>query len=468
MTGKRSGNQGIKPARPEGIESVEALFLREEGKVDDCFQERYQDLGSDSIDSRVFTSRHYCSQEYKLMWSKVWQMACREEELPRVGSHYVYEIGRHSFLIIRGEDDTLRAFYNSCLHRGRKLKTSQGCSKEIRCPFHAYTWRLDGELKHIPAQWDFCHIKEEQMTLPQIRLATWQGFVFINMDPDCAPLEEYLGEITEHFERWRLDECSKVVHVRKRIPCNWKVAMEAFMEAYHSQATHPQILSFSADANSQYDILGDHVSRAIHPMGVQSEFLPKNSVSQQQILDTLTRGSGRVVSEHEHQLEEGQAARDVMARMSRDNFSKEDGHNYERATNAEMLDAIVYNVFPNFSPWGGYVPNIVYRWLPDGEDPDSCYMDVMVLKRNNKDAERVPPVPLHSLEEDEKWSDAEELGALGPIFDQDMGNMPFVQSGMHAAKEKKIELANFQEVRIRHTHKVLDMYMQGWQEQDDS
>ncbi|MFT5705152.1 MAG: phenylpropionate dioxygenase-like ring-hydroxylating dioxygenase large terminal subunit [Shewanella sp.] len=452
-------------ARASNTQSVQELFQQEKSPPPALFNDQYQYLGSESISTEVFTSKKYAQKEYEMMWSKVWQMACREDELQGEGSHHLYEIGHHSFIIVRGEDMQLRAFYNSCLHRGRKLKTHSGCSKELRCPFHGFTWRLDGELKNIPFDWDFCHLADKEMSLPQVKVDTWAGFIFINMDDNCKPLTDYLGQMTDHFTRWRLEECSKVVHVKKRINCNWKIALEAFMEAYHSIATHPQIMTFSGDANSQYDILGEHSNRAIHPMGVQSAYLPEDSISQQQILDTLTTGSGRVTNDEKILVPQNGNAREIIAQISRDNFSIENGHDYSNAADTEMLDALVYNVFPNFAPWGGYAPNIVYRWLPDGNDPDSCFMEAMVLKRGIKGEAHSIPCPVHLLRDDEKWSDAEELGALGPIFDQDMGNMPVVQQGMRAAKNKKIELANFQEIRLRHIHTILNRYMQGWDDE---
>jgi phenylpropionate dioxygenase-like ring-hydroxylating dioxygenase large terminal subunit len=449
-------------ARCQTEKSVKELLDQESRTAPDILADTYKYLGSEPINSEVFTSKKFLQKEYELMWSKVWQMVCREEDIPEIGSHFVYSIGLKSFFIVRGEDNQFRAFYNSCLHRGRKLKTQNGSSNQIKCPFHGFTWRLDGELNNIPFDWDFCHLENKDMSLPQVKVETWQGFLFINMDDNSPSLREYLGEADNHFERWNLQNCSKVVHVKKRIDCNWKVAMEAFMEAYHSIATHPQIMTFSSDANSQYDIVSENASRAIHSMGVQSGYLPPDSVSEQQILDTLVSGSGRIINDQKILVPEGGNAREILAEISRENYAIEDGHDYSHATDLEMLDALVYNVFPNFSPWGGYVPNVIYRWLPDGDNPDSCFMDVMILKRVKKDTPKPAGCPTHLLRENEKWSDAAELGALGPIFDQDMGNMPVVQEGMHAAKLKQINLANYQEVRIRHTHTVLDKYMKGW------
>ena len=95
-----------------------------------------------------------------------------------------------------------------------------------------------------------------------------------------------------------------------------------------------------------------------------------------------------------------------------------------------MLDSILYNLFPNFSVWGGAKPTRVYRWRPNGRDVDSAIMEVYQLNRVPKDQPRPRPAAMRLLSEDESWTDAEELGGLGVIADQDMGNLPYVQEGL--------------------------------------
>jgi hypothetical protein len=117
-------------------------------------------------------------------------------------------------------------------------------------------------------------------------------------------------------------------------------------------------------------------------------------------------------------------------------------------------------VFPNFAPWGGFMPNIVYRWRP-GTTPDSCLMEVRILARVKK-GEPIPrSVPMHFLTADEKWTAAAEIGILGDVFEQDMANLPFVQEGLHASKNGLVNFANYQEIRIRQFHQTLDKYLSG-------
>ena len=105
-----------------------------------------------------YTSRAFHDLEVERLWRRAWQMACREEELPEVGDHAVYEIAEDSLLVVRTAPGEIRAFHNACLHRGRLLRECDGRADELRCPFHGWTWNLDGTLKRIPARWDFPHV----------------------------------------------------------------------------------------------------------------------------------------------------------------------------------------------------------------------------------------------------------------------------------------------------------------------
>lgn len=144
-----------------------------------------------------------------------------------------------------------------------------------------------------------------------------------------------------------------------------------------------------------------------------------------------------------------------MRDASKDMF----GGDYSAVSESELLDAFVYNVFPNFAPWGGFMPNIVYRWRP-WPDQDHCLMEVRVIARVPEGKPHPRGVPFHLLTDTENWSDAPELGALGAVVDQDMANMELTHDGLKASKNQRVELGDYQEVRIRHFHQTLDKYLQ--------
>ncbi len=98
------------------------------------------------LDPRHYTSREYHDQEVAHVWSRTWQLACREEDIPNVGDHLLYDVADLSLIVVRSSESEIKAFFNSCLHRGRRLVTEPGCKSNFRCPYHAWTWNLDGKV----------------------------------------------------------------------------------------------------------------------------------------------------------------------------------------------------------------------------------------------------------------------------------------------------------------------------------
>ena len=421
--------------------------------------EHGEHLGSEPLAATRYTSQAFFDREVDKLWPHVWQMVCREEDIPDVGDVCVYDIVDKSFLVTRVADDEIRAYYNVCLHRGRKLRTESGHTDDFRCPFHGFTWNLDGGIRSVPCRWDFEHLDDEQLRLPEAQVDTWGGFVFLNMDPEAPALHDYLEVLPQHFERWDLANCYKAAHVAKVIRCNWKVAMEAFMESYHVIATHPQILPVIADANSQYDILGRHINRNLTAFAAPSPHLGDSVSREEVVTDMLTLWGKPGAAKRLLAEADDTEPRHLLGALNRDAFQKTYGGDYSGVTDAETLDALVYNVFPNFSPWAGYAPNIVYRWRPNGRAVDECIMEVMILKRVPEDSDKPRGVPIHWLGDDEPWSSAVELPILGPVIDQDMSNMPYVQEGLLASANNEVQLGNYQEIRIRHFHQTLDEYL---------
>jgi len=432
-------------------------FLREES---------YRYLGSDPIPTERYTSSDFMRLEFEKMWSNVWQFAAREEDMPEPGDFVVYDNAGRSYLVMRQEDGSVRAFHNVCLHRGRKLQIESGWTAQLQCPFHGFTWNNDGSLKTIPCQWDFPHLKSaKNMDLPEAEVGRWGGYIFVRDNPGGPSLEEYLAPLPEHFKRWRHEQCTTAIWVAKVVPANWKVTMEAFMEAWHTVVTHPQLLPFTGDANAAYNIWGDNVNVNLVPFATMSPHIQPSEKPEQWIVDEFIKYNGRSGDNYEAggdpfavTVPEGVTARRALAESLRENYTRNSGHDHGDATDAELLDALVYNVFPNFAPWGGFMPNIVYRWRP-GPNPDTCLMEVRILTRVPPDQPIPRGAPMHYLREDQKWTDAPELGVLGEVFEQDMGNLPYVQEGLKMSKNGEVQLADYQEIRIRQFHQTLMKYI---------
>ncbi|MCF8710459.1 aromatic ring-hydroxylating oxygenase subunit alpha, partial [Rhizorhapis sp. SPR117] len=351
------------------------------------------DIGTEPVRVDRYYDRDFFEKEVEHVWMRTWQMACREEEIPHSGDMIIYEIVSRSLLITRQPDGSIRAFHNSCLHRGRKLATHSGCKNEFRCPYHGITWNIDGSFASNPIDWDFPQWQGKQNALPEAKTGTWGGFVFINLDDNAPPLEDILFPINEHFERYELENCYTAVHVQKLVRANWKTTAEAFMESHHSLTTHPQILPYLADVNSQYDLPSAHVSRHFSAQMVSSP-LANREYDQAEIVEAMLgvgwSSSGAGVGS-EVELPDGVTARAFMADFSRRAFSAEDGYDYSDKADAEILDALLYNLFPNMSFWAGFMPNLTYRWRPYGVDPEKSIMDIYLLKRVPKNGPRPEP-----------------------------------------------------------------------------
>ena len=418
-------------------------------------------LGSENLSADRYLSREFHELEVEHVWKRTWQAVCRDTEISEAGDTFVYDITRFSIIVTRTEAGTLKAYKNACLHRGRQLIDKNGNYENFRCPYHAFTWKLDGSFKGAPCKWDFPHIEDDKFGLPEVQVDTWGGWVFINMDRNAKPLHEYLGILPEHFERWKPENAYKMIHVEKVIPCNWKVGWEAFIESYHAIATHPQILPYTDDADSQYDVWEPHISRTITALGVPSYHM-KNLVDQD-VVDNMLGVSPMVARPTEAEVPAGMTAREYIGKLNSEEFSP----NHDRelasfATNSERMDSILYSIFPNLAPWAGFHPNITYRFRPNGDDHETALMEIMVICQLATGAERPKDVPVRRLGANELFSEAPELGvSLGTIFDQDLFNMPMIQKGMHTLESGELVLGNYQEVRIRHFHQTIDKYISG-------
>ncbi|MDW8415295.1 MAG: Rieske (2Fe-2S) protein [Thermaurantiacus sp.] len=190
-------------ARCPGL-SADDILARDDPPVPQRLRrDSWEDLGTAPIAAHRYTSREFFLAEKERMWPRVWQFAARDEEFPEPGDLVVYENLGKTVLLVRQPDRTVKAFWNVCLHRGRKLRTAAGHATHLQCPFHGFTWHLDGRLKHIPCRWDFAHLDDDAMALPQVRCDHWAGYWFVNWDGQAPPLHEYLAPLPELFAPWQ-------------------------------------------------------------------------------------------------------------------------------------------------------------------------------------------------------------------------------------------------------------------------
>jgi nitrite reductase/ring-hydroxylating ferredoxin subunit len=442
---------------------VQEVFNREAGTQpvpSVLLSESPEFLGLEDVSVDRYISREWHDREVQKMWRKVWQMACREEDIPNVGDTLVYDIADDSILLVRTASGRIKGYYNACLHRGTQLSEGPANVNCLRCPFHGWTWSLEGALDVVTCEWDFPQVDRDSFRLPEVLVGTWDGWVFINMDLEAGPLDDYLGVLPEHFKSFPLGERYKRLHVMAKVPCNWKIAMEAFVEAYHVTVVHPQLFLTIGDCNSQYDIYGENVSRMLSLMGVPSPNLGEFD-DEQAVVDSYI-GDLMMVDPSIAKVTDGRTSRDVISDVLRAGLSQMYNVDMTGKSNPELLDVIEYGLFPNFIPWGGDGFPLVYRYRPNGNDPDSSILDVMMMAPV-PEGPRPPAAKPQWLTGDgttaPDWREVPEAGAaLCAILNQDMANLPRIQRGLKTSR-KGVTLGAYQEVRIRHFAQTLQKYL---------
>ena len=153
----------------------------------------------DLLEKGLVPAEHYVSRafhdlEKELLWPRAWQMACREEEIPKVGDFYTYDILDDSITVIRSSADTISAYHNVCPHRGRRLTDGCGRTQRLHCRYHGWRWNLAGQnIEVVDRDGWGDGLRDEDIALKAVKTQIWGGWVYINMDPDSPPLEEWLA-----------------------------------------------------------------------------------------------------------------------------------------------------------------------------------------------------------------------------------------------------------------------------------
>ncbi|MEY2431543.1 MAG: hypothetical protein QOC92_1268 [Acidimicrobiaceae bacterium] len=424
-------------------------------------------IGTDGLVPRErYISRAFLDLEMERLWPRVWQIACREEEVAGVGNYVEYTIGDESVLVVRTGDGRIVAHHNACLHRGTRLATESGtfADEGIRCRYHAWRYGLDGTLLEIVDEHEFEGLPSN-LCLTSVRTECWGGFVFVNLDPDAAPLLDYLHPLPDLLRAYHLDTMRFRGYQSTVLPANWKVVVDAFNEAYHVQGTHPQILPWTDDVSIAYEQLGIHAHYGRLPEA-RRELRPSPRLNLQpdeydegEILAGLVAGLGRLFLKEEMAIVDELRAepsgphRNLLAEFQqrrRDLLSAR-GLDVSGLSLDQMTSADDIFVFPNLV--GPIYPGsaIVFRIRPNGLDPDSSIKDTWTLEWPRTDQpERKWERRFYPDWRDKDW---------GEITNQDYANMLEVQTGMKSRGFKGSRLNPRQESNVLHMHRVIDRYL---------
>jgi phenylpropionate dioxygenase-like ring-hydroxylating dioxygenase large terminal subunit len=399
------------------------------------------------IPVEAYISPEYARREQTHLWRKVWQVAGRCEDLPGPGSFLTYDILEDSIIVVRDDDNQLRAYFNACPHRGRKLidipegeRYVRGRRSQFVCGFHGWRFDFAGNNTFMAEAQDWQgKVDSACAGLTPVQVDTWGGWIWINMDPEAGSLRDYLEPAASLLDPFALDKMRCRWRKWGVFDCNWKVALEAFNETYHVATTHPEFNQFGGfrgwskaqgrhsnigyeapkdmDKNQQAKLrVGEGADPRVATAAMQRYTWDKANTN---TTETLVAVAERLVDE----LPEGTPATEVLQywlKTAREEDAARGVHWAEVDADTVGKSGTAWQLFPNFQIGHSVNNMLCYNARPYQGDPDRCIFEAAVYQlypegqEPETEWEYCPPT-------EEAWC---------YVLSQDFSNMRAVQQGM--------------------------------------
>lgn len=417
---------------------------------------------AEKIPAKRYYDTAFFELEREKLWPHVWQMACRLEEIKEIGDYVEYRNLDKSVIVVRTKSG-VKAFHNACRHRGVQLATGSGnCkTKGFICPFHGWRWNMEGVNTFVYGKKVFSEevLDQAEIDLVPCRVELWGGCAFINFDNEAPALLECLGPVADRLTGRHVEELKMEWWYGTVLPTNWKLAMEAFMEGYHTMRTHPQlnIIPNSSPYGNDLD-----------PSAVASA--PQTQTPRQYVditikfVETLSEGMAGMI--HPSEVEIARSLRDIDLP---DDVQEAAGAFYGRlmheitaqgrakglnipdlvALAGKPFNAVEF-MFPHYFllPFFGAMSS--YRIRPLTEE--TCLFEIWSLAILPEDEAR-EPVQMVMLPHDSP--------DFPPIPRQDYDNLPLQQLGLHAGGFDYLRLSQQYEGMISNHERLIDGYLAG-------
>jgi phenylpropionate dioxygenase-like ring-hydroxylating dioxygenase large terminal subunit len=418
---------------------------------------------------RIPAARYHDEEFFKLeaehLWPRVWQMACRLEEIPELGDWVEYQILKYSVIIVNTRNG-IKAFHNACRHRGVRLANGHGnCKSEgFICPFHGWRWNMEGANTFVYGRkvFDEANLEAAELNLVPCRIEFWGGCAFINFDDDAAPLLDTIKPAADCLNPRNIEKLKSEWWLSTVLPTNWKIAMEGFMEGYHVMKTHPQLYGTPVGENNVYGFdAGGSAVRA--------------SLNGQEMIDVavhhmelLSAGMGGMVHANDiaiaHDLlregmelpENAGAALGTFFRHWNEEVTVRG-----RARGVPMPDLndlaknnpapVLQFVFPHYFLLPMFGNMAAYRIRP--LSPETCLFELWSLVLYPEGEKRPRPVAPTPVPHDSQ--DFPEVPR------QDYSNLPKQQLGLHAKGFEYMRLSKNVEGLISNYNRVIDGFLEG-------
>lgn len=358
--------------------------------------------GLSEVPGGRYSEQRFYDLEKEAMWLQTWVCAGLESSVGAAGDYQTFDKLGVPIVIVRGQDNKVRAFYNTCRHRGARLtKEDKGCTRLLRCQYHSWAFDLTGKLLVVPDERDFSGLDKSTRGLFELRCETWNGLLFVTENKEAPAVAESLGQITQDFGTIDIQSLRVIQHSTMHLKCNWKAGVDAFLESYHVKTIHK-----------------DTVSQMLNVDGT--------------VMTLLENGHSRM----------------VMPRKNSDR-NPEQNVNFNAHSNAPDIEkmhptfaanSFVYHVFPNMIipiEKSGFP---ILRFWPLGKD--ECEMELIFLGPDWGEGER-PPI----------WDYFMQV--FNKIMEEDVSCLASIQDSLNSDAFTGMIL-NYQERRIYWFHEQLD------------
>jgi len=211
--------------------------------------------GARTLPQRYFIGPEIFAQEQAKIFGRQWILVGHQSEIAGVGDFLVATVAGESLIVLRDQRLTVRAFYNVCRHRGTRLcEAPTGRLRAIQCPYHAWTYALDGRLTGAPHMDEAPDFEKSDYSLRAVHLVLWEGFIFVNLAPSPIPAAEWFAPLASKFAHWNLPQLRSARRMEYDVRANWKLIFQNYSECYHCPGVHPALAKISPYDSAENDL----------------------------------------------------------------------------------------------------------------------------------------------------------------------------------------------------------------------
>lgn len=419
-------------------------------------------LRGDSVGSDRYTCPDYLKREYRQVWHTVWNIGGVAYQMSEPGDYLTTELGIDSIIMVRQEEGNVKAFFNSCPHRGTRITEAEdGHVQAFSCPYHGWQFDRAGVVTSVPDEEDFAESPCGKARLKEMQCEERFGLIWYNFDPDAPSLDTFLGEtISRELESHRIEDMLRVLDMTAETRSNWKIITDNFNEAYHVKVLHPELIPYvAADYDDcQFDCFDNGHNRGWFP-----SFMPSAQYDSDVIGEPLkSMAAAWGVSSDEYQGRDTwkQLRLDIQSAKRARGVSQGYEH-YGYRADYQLTDYVIYNLFPSNVITVGPDGVQLLRARPHPTDAGQCLFDHWWLV-NRVEGQDMTPSPAGGPDLPVADAPHEHIRygekTLGTTADQDLSIAEMQQKGLASAGYQGFWMPN-QERRVQAFHENLNDLM---------